>query len=269
MSKALYDGFIADYYDESPLVRGRTQDVQFYVDAAREHGGPVLELGCGTGRVTLALAAAGIQVTGLDNSERMLERCRQKLAGLPREVQQRVRLVQGNMAGFELGEKFASVIIPFRPFQHLLQVDEQLACLDCVHQHLWAEGRRAGEKHGRLILDVFQTDAERMHHAAYQKEGLVTEYTMPDGRHVRITERVAAFHRAVQQNDIEMIFYVDHPDDKDERLVFAWPLRYFFRYEVEHLLARCGLRVSALYGDFDRSALDDLSPEMIFVAESI
>ena len=268
MSKALYDGFIADYYDESPLVRGRTQDVAFYVDAVRELGGPVLELGCGTGRITLALAEAGFHVTGLDNSQRMLEQCRPKLAAVPRDVQERVHLVHGDMTAFDLGENFSSVIIPFRPFQHLLQVEEQMACLESVRKHLWAEGRRAGEKRGHLILDMFQTDAERMHHVEYQKEGLVTEYMMPDGRHVRIMERVAGFHRAAQQNDVEMIFYVDHPDGKDERLVFAWPLRYFFRYEVEHLLARCGFRVTALYGDFDRSPLEDLSPEMIFVAES-
>jgi len=268
MSEALYDGFIADYYDESPIVLGRTQDVAFYVDAVREHGGPVLELGCGTGRITLALAEAGHRVTGLDISERMLERCKEKLAAAAPEVRERVRLTRGDMTRFDLGEKFRTVIIPFRPFQHLLRVEEQMACLESVRKHLWGEGRRSGEKRGRLILDVFQTDAERMHHAAYQKEGLVTEYVMPDGRHVRVMERVAAFHRAEQQNDVEMIFYVDHPSGKDERLVFAWTLRYFFRYEVEHLLARCGFRLLALYGDFDRLPLQDESPEMIFVAES-
>jgi hypothetical protein len=50
--------------------------------------------------------------------------------------------------------------------------------------------------------------------------------------------------------------------------VFAWPLRYFFRYEVEHLLARCGFQVSAEYGNFDRTPILDDSPEMIFVAET-
>jgi len=79
---------------------------------------------------------------------------------------------------------------------------------------------------------------------------------------------VAAFHRAEQRNDVEMIFSIRHPDGHQERLVFAWPLRYFFRYEVEHLLARCGFKVSAEYGDFDRTPIRDDSPEMIFVAEN-
>ena len=266
---ALYDGCIADYYDESPLVRGRIADVEFYVNAVREYGDPVLELGCGTGRVTLALAEAGFRVTGLDASQRMLERCERKLADQSRELQQRVELVQADMAAFELGQKFRTVIMPFRPFQHLLEVREQMACLQCIREHLWTEGRRSGEKKGRLILDVFQTDPERMHDPVFHSEAPVTEYTTPDGRRVRTVERIVAFHRALQRNDVEMIFYVKDTTGKEERLVFAWTLRYFFRYEVEHLLARCGFRVAAEYGSFDRSPLVDTSPEMIFVGEAV
>src|SRR5882762_5830184 len=231
MTSALYDSFIADYYDESPVVKGRTQDVVFYREAAREFGDPVLELGCGTGRITMALA----------------------------EARKRVHLVQGNMAGFDLGEKFRLIIIPFRPFQHLLEVHEQMNCLECARKHL-APG-------GRLILDVFQTDAERMHDPVHMRETLVTEYNTADGRQVKISERVAAFHRAEQINDVEMIFSIKHAGGREERLVFAWPLRYFFRYEVEHLLARCGFKVSAEYGDFDKTPIRDDSAEMVFIAE--
>jgi SAM-dependent methyltransferase len=259
MTNALYDSFIADYYDESPVVKGRVQDVAFYRDAARDFGDPVLELGCGTGRITLALAQAGKRVTGLDLSERMLERAVKKRAALLTEERERVHLVQGDMAQFDLGEKFQLIIIPFRPLQHLLEVKQQMNCLECVHKHL-APG-------GRLVLDVFQTDAERMHDPVHMQEMLVTEYHTADGRRVKITERVAGFHRAQQINDVEMIFSVVQPGGGKERMVFAWPLRYFFRYEVEHLLARCGFRVAAEYGNFDRTPLQDDSPEMIFAAE--
>ena len=259
MSSALYDSFIADYYDESPIVRGRTQDVAFYRQAARDFGDPILELGCGTGRITMALAQMGKRVTGLDLSERMLEYATRKRSKLHTEERERVHLVQGDMAKFDLREKFRLIIIPFRPFQHLLEVKEQMACLDCARKHLMPGGR--------LILDVFQTDAERMHDPVHMRETPVVEYKTSDGRKVGITERVAAFHRAEQINDVEMIYTIEHPGGKKERLVFAWPLRYFFRYEVEHLLARCGFRVRALYGNFDGMPLEDSSPEMIFVAE--
>jgi SAM-dependent methyltransferase len=236
------------------------QDVAFYRDAVREFGDPVLELGCGTGRITIALSEAGKRITGLDLSERMLERAAKKRAALRVEARERLHLIQGDMARFDLGEKFRLVIIPFRPFQHLLEVQQQVDCLDCVRQHLTPGGR--------LILDVFQTDAERMHDPVHMREMLVTEYQTADGRQVRITERVVAFHRAEQRNDVEMIFSIRHPDGRQERLVFAWTLRYFFRYEIEHLLARCGFRVTALYGNFDRTPIRDDSPEMVFVAEN-
>lgn len=256
--KALYDSFIADYYDSSPIVVQRTQDVAFYVNAARRYGDPVLELGCGTGRVTMAIADAGYRVVGLDISEKMLERAREKQGGLSREARERVRLVQGDMTQFQLGEKFRTIVIPFRPFQHLLETEEQMSCLECARKHLVPGGR--------LIVDFFQTDPDRMHEGKYLKEAPLIEYDLTDGRHVAISERVSTFHRGIQRNEVEMIFNVRHPGGKRERLVMAWTLRYFFRYEVEHLLARCGFGVEAVYGNFDESELGDTSPEMIFVA---
>jgi hypothetical protein len=164
------------------------------------------------------------------------------------------------MTRFDLSEKCRLVIIPFRPFQHLLESQQQIDCLDCVRRHL-APG-------GKLIVDFFQTDPRRMHDPAFcQESDTAQEFALPDGRRVKMRDRVVAFHRAEQRNDVEMIYYVTHPGGREERLVFAFTIRYFFRYEVEHLLARCGFRVTALYGDFDRSPLANSSPEMIFVAE--
>jgi SAM-dependent methyltransferase len=257
--KALYDGFIADYYDSSPMVTQRTQDVAFYRSSVRQFGDPVLELGCGTGRITLAIAQAGYRVVGLDISERMLERAVEKRGTVQREARERVQLVQGDMTKFDLGEKFRTILVPFRPFQHLLETEQQMDCLNCVREHL--------ARNGRLIMDFFQTDPERMHEPVFLNESLLLEYDLPDQRHVALSERVAAFHRALQCNDVEMIFLVTHPDGRQERLVMAWTLRYFFRYEVEHLLARCGFKLEAVYGNFDASPLADTSPEMIFVAK--
>ena len=98
--------------------------MEFYRRLARESGGPVLELGCGTGRVLLPIAADGIACTGLDPSEAMLEELRRKRP--PRNL----RLVSGRMQDFDLApERFALVFSAFRAFQHLLSVEDQLACL--------------------------------------------------------------------------------------------------------------------------------------------
>src|SRR5215475_3680498 len=139
--KHLYDSFIADYYDTSPMVTMRTQDVAFYSRAAHQYGDPVLELGCGTGRVTLAIAEAGYRIVGLDISEKMLERAAEKRRVLGRETQERMQLLQGDMTRFELDEKFRLIIIPFRPFQHILEVEDQIRCLECAKKHLARDGR--------------------------------------------------------------------------------------------------------------------------------
>jgi SAM-dependent methyltransferase len=257
----LYDrsSLFAELYDHTPLYAARG-DVAFYVDRARQANGTTLELGCGTGRILIPTATAGCAVVGLDASGFMLERCRLKLERQPTEVQQRARLVQANMTGFDLGESFALISIPFRGFQHLLRVEEQLGCLDAARRHL-APG-------GRLIFDAFHPNPRYLHDPEYLEEREEFEETpLPDGRRFRRTWRIASYRRTEQINEVEFIYYLTHADGAKERIVGPFPLRYFFRYELEHLLARAGFRVANLYGEFDRSTLADDSPEMIFVAE--
>jgi len=250
---------VAELYDHTPIYAAR-QDIPFYVDSARQANGPTLELGCGTGRILIPTAAAGCEIVGLDASGFMLERCRLKLERQPTEVQKRARLVQANMTGFDLGESFALITIPFRGFQHLLRVEEQLGCLDAVRRHL-APG-------GRLLFDAFHPNPRYLHDPEYLEEREEFEETpLPDGRRFRRTWRIAAYRRAEQINEIEFIYYLTHVDGTNERIVEPFPLRYYYRFELEHLLARAGFRLEALYGNFDRSPLRDDSPEMIFVAE--
>src|SRR5947209_15436608 len=116
--------FIADLYDHVVPYRDRP-DVGFFVEAARTAGGPVLEIGCGTGRVLIPTARAGLDIVGLDLSPHMLAVCRQRLRGESEGVRERVELVQADMRSFELGRRFTLATIPFRPFQHLLTVEDQ------------------------------------------------------------------------------------------------------------------------------------------------
>jgi SAM-dependent methyltransferase len=252
--------FVAEYYDITYQER-RPQDVAFFVAYAREAGGPTLELGCGTGRVLIPTAAAGCQITGLDISSYMLARCRENLAAEPEEIQKRVNLVQGSMTDFSTGERYALITIPFRPFQHLVTVAEQRACLACIRQHL-APG-------GRCIIDVFNPRFDMLtpNPTIMQEREDLPEMELPDGRKVRRAGRLAGFHREQQYNDIELIYYITYPDGQTERMVQAFPMRYYFRYEMEHLFELSGMRVVELFGDFDKSAYSGDSPEMIFVAE--
>ena len=251
--------FVADFYDQVDPYR-RRPDVAFYTALATEHGGPVLELGCGTGRVLLPTARAGVEITGVDVSDRMLSVCRSKLAEEPPEVRGRVRLSHADMRSFDLGRRFGLVTIPFRPFQHLVTVEEQMACLARAHRHL--------EPGGTLALDVFNPSLKRLVDPKYLQESEPEPtFVMPDGRSVVRTGRNASVDLVNQVIHAELIYYVAHPDGTQERLVHDFPMRYFFRYELEHLLVRAGFKVEAVHGDFDRSPVGASAPgELVFVA---
>lgn len=252
-------GFTAEFYDHVVPYRER-QDVAFFVAMARSAGGPVLEVGCGTGRVLIPVARSGIEIVGLDLSPHMLAVCRQSLAREPAEVQSRVQLVEGDMRDFELDRAFALVSIPFRPFQHLTTVEDQLACLRTIHRHLIPAGR--------LVLDLFNPSIPYLVDPGRSEEfGDEPAFAMPDGRRILRRARITGRDYFHQMQDTELIYYVTHPDGRHERLVHSFPMRYLFRFEAEHLLARCGFEVEALYADYDRSPYGSKYPgELIFVA---
>jgi ubiquinone/menaquinone biosynthesis C-methylase UbiE len=112
-----------DYYDI--VSNGLEGDVEFYTEMARQANGPVLELACGTGRISLSIALRGMEVVGIDSSEKMLQKARVKaeMAG----VSGKIELVHGDMRTFELGRTFSLVMIPYRSFLHLLSVKDQMA----------------------------------------------------------------------------------------------------------------------------------------------
>lgn len=254
--------FTSEFYDYIEPYRQRS-DVAFFVEMARASQGPVLELGCGTGRVLIPTARAGIEIVGLDFSPNMLAICRRKLAEEAADVQARTQLVHGDMRHFDLDREFRLVTIPFRPFQHLITVEDQLSCLASIHRHL--------VRGGRLILDLFNPSMPRLVDERYLAEsGVETEFTMPDGRKVARHYRTVARDWFNQILDTELIYYVTHPDGRQERLVHRFPFRYLFRFEAEHLLARSGFQVEQVYADYDKSPYGSKYPgELIFVAQRV
>jgi len=253
--------FLGELYDYIPAYTARG-DRDFFVQYCRAADGKILELGCGTGRILIPVAESGCTITGLDLSKYMLARCQKKISDLDSEIQKRITITQGNMADFHIDDAYHTVIIPFRAFQHLIDYKDQLSCLKNINRHL--------EKNGRLIFDVFQINLNFITRPLTGEEiEDVPEYELSDGRKLRRTHRMTAYHRTEQYNDVEMIFYLTDREGNTERLVQAFPMRYFFKYEVIHMLTLCGFKVVELFGNFDKSPLIDDSPEMIFVAEKI
>jgi SAM-dependent methyltransferase len=253
-------GHSVEFYDYI-VPYGARKDVEFYVSLAGETPGNVLELGCGTGRILIPVARSGVRITGLDAEPGMLELCREKLSGEPEQVRGNVTLVEGDMRDFDLGTEFGLITVPFRAFQHLETVEDQISCLGRVREHLSDEGT--------FVLDLFNPSmASLLDENRKEEFGDEPEFSMPDGRLVTRRARVASVDRVRQVMDCEFIYYVTHPDGRNERLVHPFTVRYLFRYEAEHLLCRCGFRIREVFGGFDRSPFgSDWPGEQIFLAE--
>jgi SAM-dependent methyltransferase len=248
---------VAELYD---LVYQERDDVSFYVEVARQAAGRVLELGCGTGRVLLPIAEAGMEITGVDLSAKMLGACRAKLDRLPLEVRERVHLVQADMRCFDLeGGPFSLVTIPFRAFQHLISVDDQLACLGRAFEEL--------DDGGRLVLDLFNPSIPTLAHGPGKEHEDGPDFDLPDGRRVQQRSRVVKDDYLRQVRDVELIYDVTQPDGVKQRLLHAFPMRYLFRFEAEHLLCRAGFDVEAVYCDFAKNPYGETYPgELVLIA---
>jgi hypothetical protein len=121
---------------------------------------------------------------------------------------------------------------------------------------------------GRLILDLFNPSLRFLvDDTRLEEYGDEPEFIMPDGRRVVRRFRTVRRDWLEQVQDVEMIYYVTHPNGGQERLMHSFPMRYLFRYEAEHLLVRCGFRIEALYADYDRRPYGTTYPgDLIFVA---
>ena len=253
---------VSEFYDYVVPYQSR-KDIDFFVGMAQEEGGPVLEVGCGSGRILIPTAKAGIEIVGLDLSPSMLALCREKLSRESEAVQARAKLVEGDMRDFALGREFKLVTTPFRPFQHLIAVEDQMSCLRSIHRHL--------VKDGILILDLFNPDLRRLTDMKYiNKTEDEPEFSMPDGRKVVRRGRVLTRDIINQRQEVELAHCVTYPDGHEEVVAQRFWLRHFFRFEVQHLLARTGFDVEKTYSDYDKSPLGAKEPgELIFVARKV
>ena len=251
---------IAEVYNAIPSHQDRP-DVAFYSRLAAESDGPVLELASGTGRILIPIARSGKPVSGLEASEHMLARCRQALEREPREVRDEVELIRGRMQSFQLKDRFGLVICPFNSFLHLLSVEEQLSCLDCVHEHL--------EPGGRFAFDVFEPDIPRLASPRFTEEGQPQRFRLSTGGTVELRHRNKSVDFRSQMIESELILDVTYPNGCNEQVLHTFHQRYLFRCEAEHLLDRCGFGVEALYGDFDQNPHGTAGPgQFVFVART-
>jgi SAM-dependent methyltransferase len=252
-SRALYE--FPRYYDHA--YRAHTRDIAFYVAQAQRSRGPVLELGAGTGRITLPLLRAGVQVTAVDQSEPMLARARERMARLRAADRARVHLVRADLRQLKLNERFALVIAPFNLFMHLYERSAVERALEVVRRHLRPDGR--------FVMDVLMPDLGVLRRDPARFYRCRPVFDPSDGHRYAYAESFD-YAAATQIQTVQMHFQrLDKPDVERKTPL---SLRYFFPEELLALLHYNGFTVLQRYGDFAGGELGPDSESQVIVARA-
>jgi len=236
------DASIYDFPHLYDLMVGVGPCEAFYRNLARRTGQPVLELACGTGRLTIPLALDGFEVVALDISPKMLAAARAKAESEDVEI----KFIQGDMRAFDLGQRFALVIVSCNSLGHLMTNDELKGSLCCIHRHLAAGGI--------LAFDVINPQVTKLSAAHVECVQASSEITV---------EEVATYDPVQQVRHAR--WRVLQPGRSSRKLA-PLSLRQFFPQEVPLLLELAGLELIARYGDFDCSPLTAASANQICLA---
>jgi len=248
MSEA-YPDFVARFYDTVYAQVRDGVDNEYYVEMMAAAGGPVLEIGSGTGRLLRDGLRRGVDAWGIDVNPSMVERCR---AQMPPEARDRVSVADA--VSMRLGRRFALVAAPFRVLSHVPDVEEQLRLLETVHEHLVPGGR--------FVFDLYVPNLKLLLEGMGETCDFDGEWS--PGRRLRRFVSSAPADLSRQTNRVTMRFVWDEADG-EHRGEWAFGMRFFFRFEIEHLVARSKLRLESLHGDFEGAPLNAASREYVVV----
>lgn len=254
----MYDQ-IARYYD---LSHDRlVDDIPFLLSQAAKVGGPILEIGSGSGRLLLPLARAGYDVIGIDNSPEMLARAEMRIAGQPPEVQERIRVVSADVRTLDLSDRneFGMIIFGNNTFMHLDEVGAGAA---------FKRLRPLLRSGGTFLIDVFNPILLAM---AADDPDFVLEDVMTDREAEKTIRQYTAYESIPGEQivDVSWIYEVEGAGStRDEESPVKASLRYHYLYPHQYdlLLGMTGFRLTALFGDYDGSPLHEESDRLILVA---
>jgi SAM-dependent methyltransferase len=248
---------IARYYDAENT--DKNDDIPFYLHFAEEHGGPLLDVGCGTGRIMFPIAQAGYEIHGIDNEPAMLERAEDRLNGMP-ALRKRLKLHAGDVRSYQMPTQFKLTLVPYNGMMHFHDQETQLQVLRQLRQ--WTRDD------GTLILDLPNAGDV---FASQDTEALTLERTFlePESGHLIMQQSVSYLDRVQQLMRITWIYDEITSDSTVKRTFAPLVLYYYFYAEMRLLLAQSGFEVEAVYGDLDFGDFVDGCERMIIVAKAV
>lgn len=246
---------LARYYDQ--LHASLTEDIPLVQELAAEASGPILEVGCGTGRLLLPLARAGHEVVGLDNSAAMLARARRRLAVEEVNVAGKVMLVQGDALSLPeqvAGRRYGLVLIPYNTLLHFPPREAAT---------LLRQTTRVLASHGRLFIDVVSPFA-----LAEQEDTVVPvlETTLHDEETGAVIEQWSRSHLDSESQIMHVAWEFRNTAVSGDSQTLDMAYHYTYPHQLELLLRQAGLRLTELWGDYERGPFTEQSERLLVLA---
>lgn len=225
-------------------------DTSFWLNLAERMGGPILELGCGTGKIAIPLAEAGFQTVGIDLSEKMLEQAYARIGR--RELPLSLHLA--DMTDFSLSEQFNLIILPSNNLCHLLTFNDAERCFQRVAQYL--------NDDGVFVIGAFVPNLALLTQDPAQ-EGILSEYEDPDGRGKVVVATTSVYEPGSQIRRTTTYTRIPGCAEVKGQL----DMRMYFPQELQALLYYNGFEVVEKYGSYNQEPSSAHSPMQIIVAE--
>jgi SAM-dependent methyltransferase len=225
------------------------EDIDFYLKQIERYGEPVLELACGTGRITIPIAQREIQISGIDISDSMLEHAKQKA----KEKGLDIEWLRADFRSFSIEKKYNLIFIPFNSIVHIHDREGFEGLFRCVKEHL--------SEQGRFIIDVFNPRLDILMRDTSDVYP-VKEYPDPDGRGTVVVTERHNYDAASQINRIKWYYNIGNGE---EEFVVENNIRILFPQELDDLLYYNNIIIETKYGNYDESEFNASSPKQIVI----
>lgn len=248
---------VVKYYDQVFGINGEAE-LAWYLDKVQSYGGAVLDLACGTGRLSILISKAGYKVTAIDHSDGMLSIFKDKLSSLTPEQRDRIQIFNQTLTTFNLRKKF-NTIICCDAFFHNLTVDDEIKCLELVSHHLTPGGH--------FVFNLPNPSCDYIQKCVYSAGKIFEErgrYILGSNFETLLVEQAQSIDEFNQMIITKLrLSRISELGDVVEKGVSSWMIRYLFRYEAIHLLHHCGFFINSLIGNY-RGGEVSKSSQLIF-----